>query len=144
MSELIFYFLFLFFCLFAISWTTPAAYGVAQARGQIGGVAAGLHQSHSNERSESPLRPTSQLMATLDPLTQWARAGIEPSTSWFLVGFTAPRRELLNWFFKMQLYVYARVNIKYQDTISYNRWKNMYYANSKFKNTNVFLDYETK
>ena len=36
------------FCLFAISWAAPAAYGGSQARDQIGAVAAGLHHSHSN------------------------------------------------------------------------------------------------
>ena len=30
----------------------PAPYGGSQARGSIGAVAAGLHQSHSNVRSE--------------------------------------------------------------------------------------------
>ena len=33
---------------FAISWAAPAAYGGSQARGQMGAVAAGLRQSHSN------------------------------------------------------------------------------------------------
>ena len=56
-----------FFCLFAISWATPAAYGVSQARSLIGAAATGLHQSHSNARSEPRLQPTPQLMATLDP-----------------------------------------------------------------------------
>ena len=37
-----------FFCLFAISWAAPAAYGGSQARGRIGAAAAGLRQSHSN------------------------------------------------------------------------------------------------
>ena len=32
----------LFFGLFAISWAPPTAYGVSQARGLIGAVAAGL------------------------------------------------------------------------------------------------------
>jgi len=45
-------FFFFFFCLFAISWATPAAYGGSQARGRIGAVATGLHQSHSNAGSE--------------------------------------------------------------------------------------------
>ena len=44
-----------------------AAYGGSQARGQIGATAAGLHHSHSNARSELHLRPTPQLMVTLDP-----------------------------------------------------------------------------
>ena len=43
------------------------AYGGSQARGLIGAVAAGLHQSHSNARSELHLQPTPQLMATPDP-----------------------------------------------------------------------------
>ena len=42
------------------------AYGGSQARGLIRAVAAGLHRSHSNTRSEH-LRPTPQLTATLDP-----------------------------------------------------------------------------
>ena len=46
--------------------------------GQIGAVAAGLHQSHSNAGSKPHLQPTPQLTA---------RAGTEPATSWFLVGF---------------------------------------------------------
>ena len=46
---------------------TPAAYGSFQARGWIGAVTAGQHQSHSNTRSELHLWPTPQLKATLDP-----------------------------------------------------------------------------
>ena len=50
----------------AISWAAPAAYGGSQARGRIGAVATGLHQSHSNAGSEPRLQPTPQLTATLD------------------------------------------------------------------------------
>ena len=57
---------FYFFFVFAISWAVPSAYGGSQARGLIGAVAAGLHHSHSNLGSELRLRPTPQLMATLD------------------------------------------------------------------------------
>ena len=64
-----FFFFFVFF--FAISSAAPVAYGSSQARGQIGAVATGLRQSHSNAGS----------------LTHWARAGIEPANSQFLVGF---------------------------------------------------------
>ena len=49
----------------AISWAAPAAYGGSQARGRIGAVATGLHQSHSNIGSEPSLRP--QLTVMLDP-----------------------------------------------------------------------------
>ena len=58
---------FFFFCLFAISWAAPAAYGGSQAWGRIGAVATGLHQSHSNAGSELRLQPTPQLTATPDP-----------------------------------------------------------------------------
>ena len=34
---------------------TPTAYGVSQARGRIGAVAAGLHHSHINARPEPHL-----------------------------------------------------------------------------------------
>ena len=57
-------FLLLFFCL---SRAAPAAYGRSQARGPIGAVAAGLHHSHSNSRSEPCLQPTPQLTATAYP-----------------------------------------------------------------------------
>ena len=56
-----------FFCLFAISWAAPMAYGGFQARGPIRAVATGLHQSHSNMGSEPRLRATPQLTATPDP-----------------------------------------------------------------------------
>ena len=90
------YFYFLSFFLsffFAISWAAPAAYGDSQARGLIGAVAAGLRQNHSNSGSEPGLGPTPQLTADttahgkVGSLTHWARPGIEPATSWFLVGF---------------------------------------------------------
>jgi len=62
----LFCFVFLFFCLFAISWAAPAAYGGSQARGPIGAVATSLLQNHSNTGSEPRPQPTPQLMATLD------------------------------------------------------------------------------
>ena len=65
----------------------PAAYGSSQARGLIGAVAAGHSHSHSNAGSKQHLRPTPQFMAMLDPVTHQARPGIEPKSSWMLVGF---------------------------------------------------------
>ena len=55
------------FCLFAIAWAAPAAYGGSQARGRIGVIATSLHHSHSNAGSEPHLQPTLQLTATPDP-----------------------------------------------------------------------------
>ena len=66
-SFLFFLFFFFFFCLFAISRAASGADGGSQARGLIGAIAAGLHQSHSNAGSEPRLQPTPQLMATPDP-----------------------------------------------------------------------------
>jgi len=47
--------------------STLAAYESPQARNQIGAVAAGLHYSQSNTRSEPHLRPILQIVAMLDP-----------------------------------------------------------------------------
>ena len=58
---------FFFFCLFAMSWATPAAYGGSQPRSLIRAVAASLRQSHSNSGPKPRLQPTSQFTATLDP-----------------------------------------------------------------------------
>ena len=65
-TKYVFIYLFIYLCLFAISWAAPAAYGGSQARGLIGAVATGLHQSHSNSGSEPRLQPTQQLTATPD------------------------------------------------------------------------------
>ena len=56
-SEVILFF-FLFLVFWPFSWATPAVYGGSQARGRIGAVATGLHQSHSNAGSKLRLRPT--------------------------------------------------------------------------------------
>lgn len=53
----------------------PVEYGGSEARGQIGAVAASLHHSHSNARSEPHLQPTPQLTAMwqcqiLNPLSE--------------------------------------------------------------------------
>ena len=61
---------------------TPKAYGGSQARGQIGATTAGLNHNHSNEGYQLCLWPTLQLMAM--PLSE---TGIEPTSSWILVGF---------------------------------------------------------
>ena len=55
-------------CLFVLLFRAePEAHETSWARGQIRATAAGLHLSHSNTRSELPLRPTPELTATLDP-----------------------------------------------------------------------------
>ena len=98
MIHLEFIFYFIFFLLFEAA---PVAYGGSQASGLIGATAVSLCHNHSNTRSELCLPPTPQLTAKPDPLTHWARPGIEPATSWFLVGFisAAPQRHLLEFIF---------------------------------------------
>ena len=66
---------------FLLFRAAPAAYGGSQARSQIKATVAGLHHIHGNAGS----------------LTHWARQGMEPATSWFLVGFAsaAPQGEFL-------------------------------------------------
>ena len=64
-----FLFFFFFSFLFLLLRATPAACGGSQARGLIGAVAASLHQSRSNARSEPHLRPTRQHQI-LDPLRE--------------------------------------------------------------------------
>ena len=54
------------------------AYEGSQARGPSGAIAAGLHQSHSNARSEPCLQPTPQLMATLYPQLTEQGQGLNP------------------------------------------------------------------
>ena len=49
------FFFFIFFCLFAISWAAPEAYGGSQARGLIRAVAAGLHHSSQQCQIFNPL-----------------------------------------------------------------------------------------
>ena len=72
-----FFFFFFFFCLFS---AVPTAYRNSQARDGIRTAATGLHHSHSNARS----------------LTHWAQPGIEPTSSWTLVGIVTaePQWEL--------------------------------------------------
>ena len=103
-GRLSFLLFFLFVCLFLRA--TPVAYGSFQARGQIRAASA-LHHSHCNVGSEPLLRPTPQFtaMPILNPLIE---AGVEPVSSWILVGFITaePQRELLFLiFFKMGNYV---------------------------------------
>ena len=66
-------FLFFFFCFVLVCFVffffraAPTAHGGLQPSGPIGTIAAGLHHSHNNSRSESHLRPTPQLMDMPDP-----------------------------------------------------------------------------
>ena len=55
LRAIVLFFFIIYFCLFAFSRAVATAYGGSQARGQIGAVAAGLRQSHSNAGSKPHL-----------------------------------------------------------------------------------------
>ena len=82
----------------------PMAYGSYQARGRIGAVAASLHHSSILTATATRQLRIQVLSVTYSTshcnarsLTHWARPGIEPTSSWILVGFitTEPQQELL-------------------------------------------------
>ena len=86
---------FFFLSFFFFFRATSVAHGGSQARVLIRAVVAGLHQSHSNARSKLCLQSTTA-HSNARSLTHWARPGIEPTTSLFLIGFVsiAPQGEL--------------------------------------------------
>ena len=59
------YFIYLF--IYLLFRATLVAYGVSQARGQIGATDASLRHSHSKAGSKGALEPTPQRRATPDP-----------------------------------------------------------------------------
>ena len=71
---------FFFLCLFR---ATSMVYGNSQARGRIGATAAGLCHSHNNMSRVCDLHHSS---CNAGSLTHWTRPGIEPASSWILVG----------------------------------------------------------
>ena len=91
---ILFYFIYLLIYLFLLFRTTLKACGSSQVRGPIQSELQLLAYptAHGNPRS----------------LTHWARPGIEPSSSWTLVGFVTPKpqQELPQWVY----------------TFSYARW----------------------
>ena len=61
------------------------AYRSIQVRGRIGAVAASLHQPQQRQIQASATCTIAQGKA--GPLTHWAGPGMEPASSWILVGF---------------------------------------------------------
>ena len=92
---LLFFFFFFVFCLLSFWGHT---WGIWRFLGWIGATAAGLHHSHSNGGTTSVTYTTAQ--GNAGSLTHWVRAGIEPASSWILVGFitTEPRWELSSFY----------------------------------------------
>ena len=82
-----FYFIYYYYYFVFLSFLGPLPRHVEVPR-QMGAVAAGLHESHSNVGSEPCLQPTPQITAMLDP--QPTEQGQGSLT-------TEPRRELLSY-----------------------------------------------
>ena len=72
------------------------AYGCSQARGWIGAAAAELCHSHRNTRSKAVSAAYTTAHGNARSLMPWARPGMEPASSWVIVGFitTEPWQEL--------------------------------------------------
>ena len=121
LSYLYFIIIILFYFCFLGPHLQHAADGSSQTRGPMGATAAGLHHSHSNRGSKPHLRQTTA-HGNARPLTPWTRPGIEPATSWFLVGLVsvAPRWELhLFTFLESKPFVYVWVYFQIFSPVSF-------------------------
>ena len=83
-------YLFYFICFFFFFRAAPEAYGCSQARGWIRDVTPG-HWPMPEPQQQLGIQAVSTTYTTAHgnarSLTHWARPGIEPATTWFLVGF---------------------------------------------------------
>ena len=84
------------FFAFLLFGAGSVAFVGSQVRGQIGATAAGLHHSHSSV-APSCICSLHHSSCNTVSLTHRVRPGIEPVSSWILVGFisAAPQWELL-------------------------------------------------
>ena len=97
-------------CLTFLCSCFPAPYGGSRARGRIGAAAAGLHHSHWQCGIQAVSSTYTTAQGNNGSLTHWARPGMEPSTSRFLVGFVsaAPQREL-------PIFIFLTMHLEGQD-----------------------------
>ena len=93
MHDFSFFFFFLFVLLGLHLWHMK----VPRLGGQIRAVAAGLHHSHGNTRSELHLRPTPDKAATMDPQPTEQGQESNPHPHGYLIGFLSAelQQELL-------------------------------------------------
>ena len=86
---LLFLSFFFFFCfLESHPWHMEVAYGNSQFRGRIGATVAGLPHSHSNGGSIHVCDLPHSSQQCWIP-NHWARPGMEPMSSWILMGFVS-------------------------------------------------------
>ena len=90
----------LFFLLFRAA---PMAYGSSQAKGSNRSCSCRPTPGTQQRGIRAASATYTTVHGNAGSLTHWARPGIEPSTSWFLVRFdvSAPRRELQCLVFKV-------------------------------------------
>ena len=94
-------YLFLSFFFSSLSRATPGTYGSSQSRGWIGAVATATPQPRYTTATATWDQAASATYTTAHSntrsLTHWEGPGIEPTSSWILVGFisTEPQQELL-------------------------------------------------
>ena len=74
-----------FVCLFLLFRAILAAYGSSQAGGLIGATGTGPQPQQSGIQATFVTYTTAH--GNTGSLTQWERPGIEPTSSWILVGF---------------------------------------------------------
>ena len=114
---------YLFFFFFFPFRATPVAYGSSQGRGQIRAAAIGLHHGHSNVGSE--LHLTSIIAhGNTRSLTHSAGTGIEPASSWILVGLVT------HW---------ATMGVPYHPVLENNSKKRQHHCRSHFIVFNTWL-----
>ena len=78
---------FVFFFFLVFSRAAPTAYGGSQAGGLIGAAATGLTPQPQQRRIRAASVTYTTAHGNTGYLTHRASPGIEPKTSWFLVGF---------------------------------------------------------
>ena len=83
------------FCLFR---AMPMAYGGSQARGLIITVACWPTPQPQQCQSWAASATYTTAHGNDGSLTHWVRPGIEPATSWFLVGFVSTAPQWKRWF----------------------------------------------
>ena len=81
------FFFFFVFCLFRAAL---ASYGGSQARGLIRAVAACLQPQPQQRWIQAAFEIYTTTQTNTRSLTPWVRLGIEPMSSWILVGFINP------------------------------------------------------
>ena len=118
------------FVLFLLFRATPMAYGGSQDKSIIGATATGQHHSHSNAPTPQPQQRRiwaasvtyTTTHGNTGSLTYWARTGIEPKTSWLLVGFVSatPRQELLDIYYLLCKNQCASYHKRFKKLISWS------------------------